>query len=89
MAYGLHVLVGLLVGDDIGQLEESGLHDGVDAVAHANLSRQLDGVDDVELGVLLGQQLLHGSGQLRIQLLGVHWQFSRNVPPSFREDTMS
>ena len=64
----LHVFIGLFVGDDIGQLEEGGLHDGVDAVAHANLSGQLDGVDDIELGVLLSQQLLHGGGQLSIQL---------------------
>ena len=66
---GLHVLVRVLVGDNVGKLEESGLHDGVDAVAHANLRRQLDGVDGVELGVLLGQRLLHGSGQLGVQLL--------------------
>ena len=70
LGVGLHVLIRLIVGDDVGQLEEGGLHDGVDAVAHANLTGQLDGVDGVELGFLLGQQLLHGCGQLSLQLLG-------------------
>ena len=64
----LHVLVSLLVGDDVGQLEERGLHDGVDAVAHANLRRQIDRVDGVELDMLLGELLLHGSRQMLVKL---------------------
>ena len=64
----LHVLVSLLVRDDVGQLEERGLHDGVDAVAHANLRRQIDGVDGIELDVLLSELLLHGSRQVRVEL---------------------
>ena len=30
----LHVLVGILVGDDVGQFEEGSLHGGVGASAH-------------------------------------------------------
>ncbi len=70
LGVGLHVLIRLVIGDDVGQLEERSLHDGVDAAAHADFLGQLDGVDGVELGVLLRQQLLHGSGQLLLHLLG-------------------
>ena len=70
LGVGLHVLIRLVVGDDVGQLEERSLHDGVDAAAHADLLGQLDGVDGIEPGVLLRQQLLHGSGQLLLHLLG-------------------
>ncbi len=70
LGVGLHVFVGLLVGDDVGQLEERGLHGGVDAVAHAHGRGQGDGVDGVEAGLLLGQLALHGSGQLGLELLG-------------------
>ena len=69
LGVGLHVLVGLVIRDDVGELEERSLHDGVDAVAHADLRRQIDGVDGVELDVLLGEQLLHGSRQLGVELL--------------------
>ena len=71
LGIGLHVLVGLLVGNHVRQLEEGSLHNGVDAVAHAHLRRQVDGVDDVQPGMLLGQHLLHGSGQVLLQLVGL------------------
>ncbi len=64
----LHVFFGFFVGDHIGQLEEGRLHDGVDAPAHAHLLGQVDGVDGVELGLLLGQGPLHGGGEALFQL---------------------
>ena len=64
----LHVLVRLIVRDHVSELEESSLHDGVDAVAHANLGSQIDSVDAVELDVLLGQHLLHGRRQVLVEL---------------------
>ena len=39
----------LLGGQDAGELEEAGLHDGVDAGAHLGFAGDLVGVDDVEL----------------------------------------
>ena len=49
----LHVLDGLLLGHDVGQREERRLQDGVGALAHADLAGQVDGVDGVELDVVL------------------------------------
>ena len=59
----LHVAVGFLVGDHLSQLEERGLHDGVDAGAHADLGSQADGVDIIEARFFQGQLLLHVGGQ--------------------------
>ena len=50
----LHVADGLALGHDLGQLEEGGLEDGVGALAHADLDGQVDGVDGVDLDVVLG-----------------------------------
>ena len=44
----LHVLQGLLGGQDLGQGEEGGLQNGVRALAHADLGGQVDGVDEVD-----------------------------------------
>ena len=66
-----HVLHGVLHGDDIGQLEEGGLQNGVGAAAQTQLTGDLDGVDGVEPGFLLRQGALHGSGQVLLQTLGV------------------
>ena len=65
----LHVLDGLLCGHDLGQGEEGGLQDGVGALAHADLDGQVDGVDGVELDVVLGDVALGGGGQVMLQLL--------------------
>ena len=62
---GLHVFNGLIRRDDVGKLEEGGLHDRVDAVAHAGFLGKLDGVDVVELDVVLCNRVL----QLRRKLL--------------------
>ena len=66
---GLHEAHGILHGDHVGQLEEGSLHDGVDAPAHADLESQLDGVDVVELQMVLGDGVLEGRGQLLLHLL--------------------
>ena len=66
----LHVLHRIVDGDDVGQLEESGLQDGVGALAHADLAGLVDGVHGVELDVVLGDVALHGSGQMGVQLFG-------------------
>ena len=60
--------------------------------AHAHLRSPVSmRVDDVELDMLLARCICFtGRGQVLLQLLGrSSWQLSRNVPPSFREDTMS
>ena len=44
--------------------EEAGLHDGVDARAHAGFARHLVAVDHVELDLLAQHLLLRGLGQL-------------------------
>ena len=62
----LHVLDGLGLRQDLCQREEGGLQDGVGALAHADLLGQVDGVDGVDLDVVLGDVAL-GSG---IQMVG-------------------
>ncbi|KAF5044330.1 hypothetical protein DSECCO2_492900 [anaerobic digester metagenome] len=61
---------GLLEGHNVGQLEEGGLHDHVDAIAKAHFRRDLDRVDVVELEVLLGDGAAHGGGQFLLHVLG-------------------
>ena len=65
----LHVADGLRLGHDLGQLEEGGLEDGVGALAHADLDGQVDGVDGVDLDVVLGDVALGHGGHVVIQLL--------------------
>ena len=48
-----------LARQDAANGEEAGLHDGVDAAAHAGVFRHLVGIDDVELDLLFNQVLLH------------------------------
>ena len=57
----LHVLQGLGLRQNLCQREEGGLQDGVGALAHADLLGQVDGVDGVDLDVVLGDVTL-GSG---------------------------
>ncbi len=66
----LHVLDGLFLGHDLGQGEEGGLQDGVGALAHADLDGQVDGVDEVELDVVVGDVALGVGGQVLFKLLG-------------------
>ena len=60
----LDLLDGLFARQHAADGEEAGLHDGVDAGAHAGLLGHLVAVDDVELQFLLDDLLLHRARQL-------------------------
>ena len=66
----LHVLDGLGLRHDVRQREEGGLQDGVRALAHADLAGEVDGVDGVELDVVLGDVALRLGVQVVLKLLG-------------------
>ena len=55
---------GLVEVDHVGQLEESGLHDHVDAAAQTHFLGHGNGVNVEELQVLAGDGALHGSRQV-------------------------
>ena len=55
----LHVLHGVLCGDDAGDAEECALEDGVGTSAKADLCGDLGGVDDIDLDVLAADGSLH------------------------------
>ena len=63
-------LDGFLARKHSGDVEEADLHDRVDAPAHAGGVGHLVGVDHVELGFLVDQLLLQGSGQPVPNLVG-------------------
>ena len=65
----LHVLHGVLHGDNIGQLEEGCLQHHVGAVAQAQRLGLLVGVDDIEFYVVLGNVLQDVTGHLLLQLI--------------------
>ena len=65
----LHVLDSLSLGHHLGQREEGRLQNGVGALAHADLGSQVDGVDGVDLDVVLGDVALGSSVQMVAQLL--------------------
>ena len=67
----LHVGDGLLLGHDLGQREERGLEDGVVALTHADLDGQVNGIDGVELDVVLGDIALGGGVHVVVQLVEV------------------
>ena len=58
-----HILNSLVSGDNVSQLEESGLQDGIDAAAQTDLLAQLHAIDDIELNVVLLHILLVSSRQ--------------------------
>ncbi|CAN3974044.1 1-deoxy-D-xylulose-5-phosphate synthase, partial [Dysosmobacter welbionis] len=65
----LHVAHSLALRHDLSQREEGGLQDGVGALAHADFLGQVDGVDGVDLNVVLGDVALGGGIQMVAQLL--------------------
>ena len=67
----LHILDGILFGDNLGNGEEGRLQHGVGAGAQAQLLANLEGIDGVEVDVVVGDEFLHLAGQALIQLLGV------------------
>ena len=62
------MLHGILNGDDVGQLEESGLQHHVGAIAQTQRLRLLVGVNDVELDIILGNVLQDIAGDVLLQL---------------------
>ncbi len=67
---GLDFVDGLFRRNHVGQLEEAGLHHGIDADAQVGLLGHLVGVDDVELQLLFNNLLLHFAGQVVPHLVG-------------------
>ena len=67
----LHEADGVLLGHDLGQGEESGLEDGVVALAHTDLDGQVNGVDGIQLDVVAGDIALGIGLQVMIQLIEV------------------
>ena len=67
----LHQGDGLVLGQDAGELEEAGLHDRVDAQAQAELAGHLQGVDGVDLDLLVDDRPLHVLGQVLEDLGGL------------------
>ena len=65
----LHVLDSLRLGHDLRQREEGGLQDGVGALAHADFLGQVNGVDGVDLDVVLGNVALGSGIEVMVQLL--------------------
>jgi len=61
LSSGLHIADGLAFGHNLCKAEESGLQNGVGALAHTNLDSQVDSIDGVELDVILSDVAL-GSG---------------------------
>ena len=67
----LHVLDSILFGDDLSNGEESGLQHGVGTGAQAQLLADLEGIDGIEVDVVVGDEFLHLAGQTLVQLLGI------------------
>ncbi len=68
----LHVLDGVSLRNDVGDFEERGLQNGVDAAAQADLLADLDTVDGVELDVVVGDDTSSSwPGSLLLQLLHI------------------
>ena len=85
----LHILDGILFGDDLGNGEEGGLQHGVGAGAQAQLLANLEGVDGVEVDVVFGDEFLHLAGRRSSSSWASQEQFSRKLPPFFKSWTMS
>ena len=67
---GLDLGDGLVGREDAGELEEAGLHHGVDAVAHLGLAGDLVRVDHPEVDVVVDELALHLDGQVVPHLVG-------------------
>ena len=67
----LHLLDSLVERDDVGDLEERRLHDGVRTRTQTQFGGDLRGVDDIEVDLVLGEEDLHVVGQRRAGGLGV------------------
>ena len=59
----LHLVDSLVERDDVGDLEECRLHDGIRTRTQPELGGDLRGVDDIEIDLVLGQIGFHMVGQ--------------------------
>ena len=59
----LHLVDSLVERDDVGDLEECRLHDGIRTRTQSELGGDLRGVDDIEIDLVLGQIGFHMVGQ--------------------------
>ena len=75
--------------NDVGQLEEAGLHDGRNILRTADLKRELQRIDRVDLDMLLEDRLLHVAGEAFEHLVGREFAVIRKVPPSTMPASMS
>ena len=67
----LHVLDSLGLRKHVGEREEGRLQRGVGALAHADARREVDGVDHVELDVVVGDVALVLGRQMRLELVEI------------------
>ena len=65
----LHLLDSEIVGDDVGDLEESGLKDRIGAVAETDLRGDLGRIDDVEVAAVLCEVSLETTGEVLTEIL--------------------
>ena len=65
----LHVFDGVVEGNDVGELEEGGLHDHVRPVAQPDLLGDVRAVEDVEGDVVVGEVALHPGGEVVLEIL--------------------
>ena len=68
----LNVADGFIGRNHTGEVEEAGLHDHVDAAAHARGLGHLEGINAVHLDVLVDNLLLHAGGQAVPHLVSGH-----------------
>jgi hypothetical protein len=72
---------GFVVGQDAGDGEEAGLHDGVDAPPHARVLGHPVGVDHPQLEAALADAGLHGGRQAGPHRSAGSGVLSRKTPP--------
>ena len=65
----LHLLDSEIVGDDVGNLEESGLEDRIGTVAETDLRGDLGRIDDVEVAAVLCEVSLETTGEVLTEIL--------------------
>ena len=65
----LHLLDSEIVGDDVGDLEESGLEDRIGTVAETDLRGDLGRIDDVEVAAVLCEVSLETTGEVLTEIL--------------------
>ena len=62
-----HVVYSVIYGDDVSQFEECGLQDRICFVAQTDFFTDLDGVDCIEVDIVVRNIFFHVSGQVFVQ----------------------